>query len=153
MQPLNVSVDLPLSLGTHDFLCLCGLGFEWYIHQANSMNNIITIPTRVRSSLTWWKDPERVCVRVSFLSRTPNKTIIMDVFLIICGAHLNSHMTQGTWTSQEDRIHISLLKSSGRMRSLQSLSTIHPVSPCIHVRHLPFSSVLSRNPELIGRQP
>lgn len=81
-----------------------------YIPSKHRMNTIITIPTRMRNSLTWCKDHGWVCVSVPFLSPTPNKMIIRDASLLDRGTQMDSHMAEGTWTPREARMHVNLLE-------------------------------------------
>lgn len=106
------------------------------IHQATSMmptslaclgaltiNDKVTVPTKVLGSFFWWTKLEKV--QVGILSPTPKAAFITVGFLLGWGAHMGDHMAHSIWTPWSQ-----LTRPWGSLSSLQCLSPTHPVQTC-----------------------
>lgn len=59
------------------------------------MDFMLTVPATVLSFLQWWTDP---VMRVPFPPSSPDKMVIIDTSLVDYIAHVDNHMTKGTWS-------------------------------------------------------
>lgn len=95
------------------------------------INLMVTFPARVVSSLLWWTNPHWVCMGVFFLpSFLSDRIIITDASLFGWGAHLNSCTEQDTQTSQDSKMHLSVLELQVVQKLCKSLL------PFIHTHHV-----------------
>lgn len=97
-----------------------------YSPSKDHINSKVTVLIRISASFFWWSDPDKVRLGVLFTIPTPSTTIVTDATLLGRGAHLYSHTTQGTWTTQEARLHPGAAGNSLRMQGLPSTHSPPP---------------------------
>lgn len=81
-----------------------------YTPNIDILDKPLSMPSKVKHSLEWWKDSMNVCVGVPFTLSSPTLLLIMEASLIDRAVHLNSHKVQGKWFPSESTLHINLLE-------------------------------------------
>lgn len=66
-----------------------------YSLSKDGLKKLLLMPSRVKHSLDWWKEPSNVSAGIPFTQPPPTLILISDVPLIGLGAHKNNHKAQG----------------------------------------------------------
>lgn len=74
-----------------------------------SIQPTVTISPRVLGSLVWWTKVKKGQIGI-FLTLIPKATIVIDVFLLVWGAHMGDQMAQADRTLLESRMYINSLE-------------------------------------------
>lgn len=77
--------------------CLLARLLSVYSLDKDNMNNKVTIPAEVMTTLVWWTNLEQVSVGVHFLTHMLNATIITDTPLVGQRAQMVNHTAQCIW--------------------------------------------------------
>lgn len=95
----------------HTRLRLCPLQ-AWlarvYRPRWDSLERLVTLLSKILKSLSWWLQPQMVCVGVPFAKPQPSQSLVTDTSQTGRGAHLDSISTQGIWSQLELSLHINI---------------------------------------------
>ena len=98
--------------------------FQWHllshwIQGVQSQETIITVSTELQESLKWWLSPRVPTEGVQLSPLHFSSRIFTDASNIGWGGHLGDQLTQGLWSSQEQKLHINVLEMRAVINTLK----------------------------------
>ena len=90
----------------------------------SDLEALIPVRPSLRVALLPWTDATWLSARVPLRNPDPHLTLATDASLVGWGAHTGNRLLSGRWTSQERRLHISVLELRAVYRALLDLQQI-----------------------------